>query len=511
MAFDDKDNLTIGIVGAGAMGRGIAQVAALSGMNVLLYDTELKAVLSAIGFIEGMISKSAVKGKITEAEAKKAISRIKKSEDLSNFSQCDIVVEAIIENLNAKKELFKKLEDIVSNECIVATNTSSLSVTAIASVCKNPGRVAGFHFFNPVPLMRLVEVVQGLSTADQTIKTLIGIAKKIGHTPVLTKDTPGFIVNHIGRAYGTESLAILSENIANTFQIDSILRDVAGFKMGPFELFDLTGLDISHTATETIYNQFYHDPMLRPSYIAQTRLNAGLLGRKTGKGFYVYENGKPVIQEKIKKKENVDIKGIKVWVDNTNIDGYKILTSYLRSAGIDIDTDNKPNEGSIIVVLPIAEDATTIALNRSLDPKRVIAVDTFMNFDKHRTIMSTPATSEHTKDISEIIFGVDGVNVDLISDSPAFIVGRVLSMIVNIGCNVAEKGIASPENINLAIKLGLGYPFGPLEWGDKIGAMKVLDILNFLYNFYGDPRYRPTPWLIRRARLGISLATPNVS
>ncbi len=511
MAFDDKDTLTIGIVGAGAMGRGIAQVAALSGMNVLLYDTESKVVLSAIDFIEEMINKSLTKGKIKEADAKKAMSLIKKADGLKDFSQCDVVVEAIIENPNAKRELFKKLEDIVSNECIIATNTSSLSVTAIASVCKNPSRVAGFHFFNPVPLMKLVEVVKGLATEDRTIKTLVGIAKKIGHTPVLTKDTPGFIVNHIGRAYGTESLAIVSENITDTFQIDSILRDVAGFRMGPFELFDLTGLDISHTATEAIYNQFYHDPMFRPSYIAQTRLNAGLLGRKTGKGFYVYENGKPVIQEQIKKKENVDIKGIKVWVDNTNIEGYKILTSYLKSIGIGIDADNKPNEGSIIVVSPIAEDATTIALNRSLDPKRVIAVDTFMNFGKHRTIMSTPGTSKHIKDISEVVFSADGVTVDLINDSPAFVVGRVLSMIVNIGCNVAEKGIASPEDINLAIKLGLGYPFGPLEWGDRIGAIKVLNILNFLYSFYGDPRYRPTPWLMRRARLGISLTAQNVS
>ncbi len=327
----------------------------------------------------------------------------------------------------------------------------------------------------------------------------------MGHTPVVTKDAPGFIVNHTGRAYVTESLAILSENIADTWQIDGILRDAAGFRMGPFELFDLTGLDISHTATEAIYNQFYQDPRFRPSYIAQTRLNAGLLGRKTGRGFYAYENGKPVLQDKARKKESRDIKDIKVWVDTANTEGFKILTAYLKSAGKDIDMNNKPNEDSLIVVSPVAEDATTTALNAGLDPKRVIAVDTFMGFDKHRTMMSTPATVQYIKDAAETIFSADGVTVDSINDSPGFITGRILAMVVNIGCNVAEKGIAAPEDIDRAVKLGLGYPFGPLEWGDKIGAIKVLDILTFLYNFYGDPRYRPTPWLKRRAKLGIPL------
>jgi 3-hydroxybutyryl-CoA dehydrogenase len=505
MSFDNKDNLTMGIIGAGAMGRGIAQVAALSGMNVLLYDNEANVIVSAISFIEDMINKSAAKGKITEADAKKAVALIKRADHLKDFSRCDVVIEAIIEDLNAKRELFKKLEDIVSNECIIATNTSSLSVTAIAAVCRNPKRIAGFHFFNPVPLMKLVEVVRGLATEVRTINSLVGIAQKMGHTPVVTKDAPGFIVNHAGRAYVTESLAILSENIADTYQIDAVLRDAAGFRMGPFELFDLTGLDISHTATEAIYNQFYQDPRFRPSYIAQTRLNAGLLGRKTGRGFYAYENGNQVLQEKNGKKENIDIKGIKVWVDTANTEGFKILTAYLKSKGIAIDTGNKPDKDSLIVVSPVAEDATTTALNTGLDPKRVIAVDTLMGFDKHRTMMSTPATLQHIKDTAETIFSADGVAVDSINDSPGFIAGRVLAMVVNIGCNVAEKGIAAPEDIDRAVKLGLGYPFGPLEWGDKIGAGKVLDILNFLYNFYGDPRYRPTPWLRRRARLGIPL------
>ena len=505
MSFDIKGNLTMGIAGAGAMGRGIAQVAALSGIPVLLYDARAQAVSDAINFITDMINKSAAKGKLPEADAKKAVSLIQRAGDLQDFSKCDIVVEAIIENLDAKRELFKKLEAVVSNDCILATNTSSLSVTAIGAVCREPKRVAGFHFFNPVPIMKLVEVVHGLATEDQTIDTLVAIAQSMGHTAVITQDTPGFIVNHIGRAFGTESLALLSENIAKAYQIDRILRNAAGFRMGPFELFDLTGLDISHTATEAIYNQFYQDPRFRPSYITQARLNAGFLGRKTGKGFYSYEHGKAVVQESKKKQTHGDARGVKVWVDDSNPQSYNLLAAYLKSTGITIDTNSRPQKDSVIVIAPAAEDATTTALNAQLDPERVIAVDTLMGFDKQRTLMSTPATLRHIKDLAEMIFGMDGVPVDTIDDSPGFIVGRVLAMVVNTGCNAAEKGIAAPGDIDLAIKSGLGYPFGPLEWGDKIGAMKVLDILNFLYSFYGDPRYRPTPWLIRRAKLGISL------
>ena len=500
-----RETLAIGIAGAGAMGRGIAQIAALSGMQVMLFDTDEKALAGAITYITDMINRSAAKGKIPADRAAKACSLIKKADSMNDFSSCDLVIEAIIENLELKKKVLAAIENIVADDCILATNTSSLSVTALASVCRDPKRVAGFHFFNPVPLMKLVEVVRGLATGEQTINRLVDIALKMDHTPVVTKDTPGFIVNHIGRAYGTESLALLSEGIADAHQIDRILRDAAGFKMGPFELFDLTGLDISHTATEAIYNQFYQDPRFRPSYITRTRLDAGFLGRKSGKGFYDYEQGKPVEREQVRTTTVAGRINMHVWVDTANAAGYNVLTRYLLAQGVHVDTGSKPEEDSLIVVSPIAGDATTAALTAKVDASRVIGVDTLMGFDKHRTIMTTPATSQHSRELGELLFGQDGVPVDTINDSPGFITGRVLAMIVNTGCNAAEKGTASTRDVDLAVKLGLGYPLGPLEWGDAIGAAKVLDILDFLYHFYGDPRYRPTPWLKRRAQLGIPL------
>src|SRR5690606_14765378 len=258
---------TIGIVGAGAMGRGIAQIAAQAGLRVLLYDLNEQAVAAARESLDGIWQKLAGKGKITADDAQASLERVVACSDLSDMSGAQLVVEAVIERLDVKRELFQKLEGIVAEDCILASNTSSLSITAIAAGCNRPGRVAGYHFFNPVPLMKVVEVIDGLRTEKAVGDALMELSRNMGHTPVRAKDMPGFIVNHAGRGMNIEGLRLAQEAVAPFYQVDAIMREQAGFRMGPFELLDLTALDVSHPVMESIYQQFYDEPRFRPSPI----------------------------------------------------------------------------------------------------------------------------------------------------------------------------------------------------------------------------------------------------
>ncbi|MGH8800435.1 MAG: 3-hydroxyacyl-CoA dehydrogenase NAD-binding domain-containing protein, partial [Casimicrobiaceae bacterium] len=291
MSAIPADLETIAVVGAGLMGRGIAQVAAQAGFAVLLYDVRPGAATEAQGAIAATLSMLAGKGKLSESDATRAATRIAPVAALREIAGADLVIEAIVERLDAKQALFRSLEDIVGERCILATNTSSLSVTAIAAACTKPERAAGLHFFSPVPLMKLVEVIGGLLTAPQVVERLTAFSAALGHTPVRAGDTPGFIVNHAGRGYGTEALRILGEGIADAATIDTVLTKGAGFRMGPFALLDLTGLDVSQPVMESIYHQFYEEPRFRPSPLGAQRLAAGMLGRKTGRGFYAYGDG----------------------------------------------------------------------------------------------------------------------------------------------------------------------------------------------------------------------------
>ncbi|HBC01997.1 MAG TPA: 3-hydroxyacyl-CoA dehydrogenase, partial [Pseudomonas sp.] len=272
----------IGIVGAGAMGRGIAQLFASAGKQVWLHDARSASISEALRFNRELLERGVAKGRLSVAELDATLARMQAAPALADLSGCDLVIEAIVENLEAKQALFIELESLLAEDTVLATNTSSLSVTRIAAACQHPERVAGFHFFNPVPLMKLVEVVRGERSDPQVIERLVKLAEEAGHFPAITPDTPGFLVNHAGRAYSTEAQRILAEGIADAEQIDRILRDGPGFRMGPFELFDLTGLDVSHAVMESVYQQFYQDPRYTPSYQAAQRVAAGLLGRKSG-------------------------------------------------------------------------------------------------------------------------------------------------------------------------------------------------------------------------------------
>jgi 3-hydroxybutyryl-CoA dehydrogenase len=501
-----KPDFTIGVVGTGAMGRGIAQIAAAAGFPVRLFDSRPGAITEAAAFVGRMLARAAEKGQMTAEALATATARLAPVGALGELEGCDLIVEAIVEELSAKRALFRALEDAVAPDTILASNTSSLSVTAIASDCRHPARVAGYHFFNPVPLLKLVEVVAGVLTEPRALDLLDAVARRCGHTPVRCKDTPGFLVNHAGRAFGTEALRLLHEGVAEPPTIDRILRMTAGFRMGPFELLDLTGIDVSGPVMESIYHQYYEEPRYRLTPLPRQRIEAGLLGRKTGRGFYDYPDGTMVVPpEPAAPNARPDA----VWLSRAEPRSHDIAGKLLAGLGARLEGGARPSADALIVVTPLGHDATSAALAEQLDPTRTVALETLFDPSRRRVLMTTPVTAPAARDAAHGLLACDGVPVSVIHDSPGFVAQRVVAMIVNLACDIAQQRVASPADIDRAIPLGLGYPMGPLAWGDALGADTVATILERLHAFYGDPRYRVSPWLKRRARLGVSLLTPE--
>ena len=517
---------SLAIIGTGIMGMGIAQIAAQAGIQVLLFDAKLGAAEQGRQSLQTTLEKLAAKGKFTDEQLQATLINLTVIEDISKIAEVDVVVEAIIENLDIKQHLFKQLESIVPAETILATNTSSLSVTAIASDCEHPERVVGFHFFNPVPLMKIVEVIPGLSTESSVVETLTDLAKRMGHLGVVAKDTPGFIVNHGGRAYGTEALKILGEGIASFEEIDLILRDGAGFRMGPFELLDLTGIDVSHPVMESVYNQYYSEPRYRPHPLTRQMLIGKKLGRKVGEGFYKYKDGQKETSSTNRQptyKTDSDSTNISVWIGADLAEDKKQLIDYLNVSDITIDENDTPNSDSLILLAIYGEDTTNAAIRYQVNPKQAVAIDMLTDLSKHRTLMPSIVTQDKFVAQAYALFGKSAefdksvnenkttpqatVDATLITESTGFVAQRVVAMVINLGCDIAMQGIASPEDIDNAVKLGLGYPYGPISWGDELGAQRILLILERIYGLTGDPRYRPSPWLQRRAKLDISLFT----
>jgi 3-hydroxybutyryl-CoA dehydrogenase len=280
---------TIGIIGSGTMGGGIAEVAALAGLDVILYDKSPDALRNAMLRIKTDLRRKAEKGETNAGEATEILARIRSRSSINDLAGADVIIEAVSEDLSVKKEMFRQLDLIVDPGAILATNTSSLSVTAIASITKTPESVVGMHFFNPPTRMKLVELVRGLLTADETVAKARDLALSMGKTPVLCRDTPGFIVNRVARLFYGEALRLLGEGVAEVPQIDRIVRESGGFKMGPFELMDLIGIDVNYAVSKSVYEQFSQEPRFRPHPIQRRMVKNGALGRKTKRGFYTYD------------------------------------------------------------------------------------------------------------------------------------------------------------------------------------------------------------------------------
>jgi 3-hydroxybutyryl-CoA dehydrogenase len=372
--FDSKSS--IGVIGSGAMGSGIAQVSASFGHKVFIYDSNAAALQKAKASLETGLIKLVEKQKITAEKKDAIISNTTFCSSLNDLSSCDLIIEAIIEKIEIKQQVFAELEKLVKKECILASNTSSLSITSIASAVARPQNVIGIHFFNPATLMPLVEIIPGIATAAAIVKPVKQLIDSWGKVTVLAKDTPGFIVNRVARPFYSEALRIADEQIADYATIDWAMKEIGGFKMGPFELMDLIGHDVNYVVTETVWQQFYFDPRFKPSLTQKRLLEAKFLGRKTGRGFYDYSEG--VVQPQPKKDEKLG-----------------------------------------------------------------------------RQIYS-----------------------------------RIICMLINEAADTLYMGIASREDIDLAVTKGVNYPKGLLKWADEIGVRNVAKQLMDLYQTYEEDRYR---------------------
>ena len=499
----------VGLVGTGAMGRGIAQIAAQGGCQVLLFDAQSGAAETARAAVQAQWQRLQDKGRITEEQLHAWSARLQPVAELAALKDCRLVVEAIVERLDVKQAVFAQLEAVVAPDAVLVSNTSSLSVTQIAASLQHPERFAGLHFFNPVPLMKVVEVIAGLKTDPTVCTALAQAARQWGHQPVQAQDTPGFIVNHAGRGYITEALRIVSEGVADFATIDRILRDQVGFRLGPFELLDLTALDVSHPVMEAIYRQYYDEPRFRPNVITAQRLAGGMVGKKVGQGFYRYEGG--VAQLPPEPAVPCVASLPPVWV-SPRATRHAELCQLLRDLGAQLETGATPSAQALIVVAPLGWDVTSAAVAEQLDATRTLGIDLLVedSATRRRVLVTNPATCAAMRDAAHALFARDGKAVSVVRDSAGFVTQRVLATIVNIAADMCQQRICSPQDLETGVTLGLGYPLGPLAMGDRWGPERLVQVLRHMQSVYGDPRYRPSPWLHRRGALGLSMGHAEV-
>lgn len=496
----DAPDYVVGVVGAGAMGQGIAQVSVQGGMRVLLHDARDGGAAAGKQAIAGRLQRLVEKGRLDADAAAAAIDRLEPISDLADLAPADAVVEAVFEDLELKRTLFRSIEAVVAQDCLIASNTSSIPIASIARVCARRDRVAGLHFFNPVPIMKLVEVIRAADTSDAVVTALDALGRRMTRTPVIVKDSPGFLVNLGGRALSSEGLRIAQDQVATPSQIDAVMRDCWQFRMGPFELMDLTGMDVNYPVSQIVCNGYQDDPRLKTSAIHKAMFDAGRLGRKTGAGWFTYEGGQPVdVPSPDHDPAGVPPSPVALVGDDGR------LAAFCAAVGLVVVAD----DGACpLLAAPIGADATTTALDHGVDARRLVCVDLLGDTGKRVVIMTPPGGDAGVRDAVAAALIAAGRKVTAIKDSAGFVGQRMVAMIANLGCYMAEIALATPADIDLAMRLGLNYPRGPLELVEEIGGTTCLAILEAAQAITGDDRYRPTTWLRRRARLGLSIHTP---
>ena len=490
MATLSKDSV-IGVVGAGVMGSGIAQVAAAAGHRVQLFDSRSGAAENAKKQINESLDKLIAKNKITDDEKKAIIEQIDACDSLETFSNCALVIEAIVEDLETKSSLFTSLESIVDEKSFLATNTSSLSITEIGNVLSRPHNFCGLHFFNPVPIMPLIEVVAGFATSQETLDELTALMTQWGKTPVRAKDAPGFVVNRGARPFYGEPLKFVEEGGADLATADALIKSL-GFRMGPMELIDLVGLDINLAASRSTWQAHYGEPRYQPSRIVEERLAAGRLGRKVGKGFYEYPGSiEPVA------KTLGTAKGPGEVAVHGDVGPANPLFQISRQAGVEID--RAQGDGWMrLDGLKLALTDGRMAAERG--PGWVV-FDLALDWEQTKLI-ALSASAGTDLGLAAGYFQALGKEVVQVEDLPGMLCAKTICMLINEACETLLHGIATKEDIDEAMKRGMNFPGGPFEWADNLGLSYVVTVLDNMEKSYHDPRYRASILLRRMALNG---------
>ncbi|MEV5949608.1 3-hydroxyacyl-CoA dehydrogenase [Streptomyces sp. NPDC051993] len=491
---------TVAVVGTGTMGQGIAQVALVAGHRVRLHDAAPGRAREAADAIAGRLGRLVDKGRLADADREAALARLHPAEDLAELADAALVIEAVLEQLPVKQELFTALEGVVGEDCLLATNTSSLSVTAIAGALRNPGRFVGLHFFNPAPLLPLVEVVSGFATEEAAATRAYETAKAWGKTPVRCTDTPGFIVNRIARPFYAEAFAVYEERGADAATIDAVLRECGGFRMGPFELTDLIGQDVNEAVTRSVWESFFHSPKFTPSLAQRRLVESGLHGRKSGRGWYAYEasgalaqgdgRGEPHTAPPAEAPAAVTVVG--------DLGPARELVAMMTEAGIDVKT---VNDGGPYIELPGDGQLVPADGKTSVEFADVVYFDLALDYRGATRIALSASEDTSERALTEAVglFQKLGKEVSVIGDVPGMIVARTVAMLADFAADAVAKGVATAEDIDTAMRLGVNYPLGPVEWNRRLGPDWAYDLLSALHERCPTGRYAPSLALYRQA------------
>ncbi|WP_381796182.1 3-hydroxyacyl-CoA dehydrogenase [Streptomyces niveus] len=489
----------VAVVGTGTMGQGIAQVALVAGHPVRLYDALPGRAQQAAEAVGARLDRLAEKGRLDAGARDSAKARLLPAAELSELADAALVVEAVLEQLAVKQELFAALEDVVAADCLLATNTSSLSVTAVAGALRRPGRFVGLHFFNPAPLLPLVEVVSGHATEETAATRAWATAAAWGKTPVRCADTPGFIVNRVARPYYAEALRLYEERAADPATIDAVLRESGGFRMGPFELTDLIGQDVNEAVTRSVWESFYQDPKFTPSLAQRRLVESGGLGRKSGRGWFSYEEGAPApvphTAPPAEPPSSVVVQG--------ELFAAGALPELIEEAGIEVirKEDAVPGFPGWLELPCGTRLFLTDGEAADNSDLRLIHFDLALDYRTATRIALAPSATVAEESLRTAVglFQALGKRVSVIADVPGMIVGRTVAMLVDFALDAEARGVAAAEDIDTAMRLGVNYPRGPFDWGAELGADRTLYLLERLHEEYPSGRYAASQALRRRA------------